>query len=111
MGNRRWLLALRGGPAAQLRHFEAHWLPLWRREPPPPIAEDWLAELDGLPAFPARVPWTAGRVRNLLRRMPRRKAVGLDGWAVAELRLLPDELLGWIAEVLEVVEGNRRLAR
>ncbi len=36
--------------------------------------------------------------------MPHRKAFGLDGWSVAELRLLPDELLAWCAELLETVE-------
>jgi ribonuclease HI len=104
IGSKGWLLALRGGPAAQLRHLEAHWIPLWRREPPAALPEEWLAELDGLPPFPDRVPWSAALVRSLLRRMPRRKAVGLDGWSVAELRLLPDELLAWCAELLETVE-------
>ena len=103
-GSTRWLLALRGGPAAQLRHMEAHWVPLWRRQPPAQLPEEWLMELDGLPPFPDRTPWTAALVRSLLRRMPRRKAVGLDGWSVPELRLLPDALLEWIAALLETVE-------
>jgi hypothetical protein len=103
-----WLLALRGGPAAQLRHLEKHWVPLWRRETPADLPEEWLAELDGLPPFPARVPWTTGIVRSLLRRMPRRKAVGLDGWSVPELRLLPDEILAWMAEMPEVVGRTGR---
>ena len=107
-GTKSWLVALRGGPAAQLRHLEKHWVPLWRRETPADLPEEWLAELDGLPPFPARVPWTTGIVRSLLRRMPRRKAVGLDGWSVPELRLLPDEILAWMAEMLEVVERTGR---
>eukprot|EP00972_Heterocapsa_arctica_P116298 16452349-Heterocapsa_arctica.AAC.1 len=89
-GCKRWLLALRGGPAAQLRHLEAHWRPLWQRPPVAAVPEEWLAELDGLPAFPQLEAWTAAHLRHLLRSMSRRKAVGLDGWSVAELRLLPD---------------------
>ena len=107
-GSARWLLALRGGPAAQLRHLEAHWVPLWRRRPVAQLPEDWLVELDGLPPFPDRSPWTGALVRSLLRSMPRRKAVGLDGWSVPELRLLPDALLDWIADLLETVERTGR---
>ena len=43
-------------------------------------------------------------VRAILKKMPARKAAGLDGWGVKELRTLPDEFLEWIAELLERVE-------
>ncbi len=104
-GSRRWLSALRGGAAAQLRFFERHWRQLWQR----PVREaddieEWLAELDGLPAFPERVPWTIPLVRAVLKKMAKRKAPGLDGWTVSELRLLPDELLAWIVDLFEEVE-------
>ena len=105
-GRRGWVLALRGGTAARLRFFELPWQALWQRQAGGPPGEDWLRELDGLPPFPARTPWTAGMVRALLRKMPRRKKPGLDAWTVAELRLLPDALLGWIAELFEAVEAR-----
>ncbi|CAK0820999.1 unnamed protein product [Prorocentrum cordatum] len=93
-GRRCWLLALQGGPAARLRFFEGPWRQLWQGRSPPQLGEDWLQELDGLPAFPDREPWTADLVAEILRRMPRRKKAGLDGWSVKELRLLPRELHG-----------------
>lgn len=40
--------------------------------------------------------------------MAKRKAPGLDGWTVAELRLLPSELLGWVTELFEAVERSDR---
>ena len=40
--------------------------------------------------------------------MSRRKAVGLDGWGVAELRLLPDELLELVAALFDAVERHGR---
>ncbi|CAK0862848.1 unnamed protein product [Prorocentrum cordatum] len=98
-------VALRGGPAARLRHFEGPWRALWQRQSAPPLGEEWLQALDGLPAFPERAPWTAETVSSLLRRMPRRKKPGLDGWTVKELRLLPPELHGWIAELFEEIEA------
>ncbi|CAK0847227.1 unnamed protein product, partial [Prorocentrum cordatum] len=104
-GSRSWLLALRGGPAARLRHFEGPWRALWQRQSAPPLGEEWLQALDGLPAFPERAPWTAETVSSLLRRMPRRKKPGLDGWTAKELRLLPPELHGWIAELFEEIEA------
>ena len=104
-GTRGWLNSLRGGAAAQLRHFEHHWRLLWQRETRPAAnAEQWLSELDGLPPFPERVPWSNAFVRAVLKRMAKRKAVGLDGWGVAELRLLPDELIDWVVELFESVE-------
>ena len=103
---RAWHLALRGGPAAQLRYLEQHWRQLWQRPSAGPVPEDWLAELDGLPPFPDRTPWTGTLVRDILRRLKPRKAPGLDGWSVAELRLLPDELLDLVAELFEAVEGG-----
>ena len=39
-GTKRWLLALRGGPAAQLRHLETHWRPLWQRATGPLPPDD-----------------------------------------------------------------------
>ena len=42
----------------------------------------------------------------MLRRMPRRKRPGLDAWTVAELRLLPDKILEWVAELFEAVEAR-----
>ena len=102
---RRWLNSLRGGPAAQLRHFEHHWRKLWQRQTKEADdIEQWLSELDSLPAFPDRVPWSIAFVRAVLKRMAVRKAPGLDAWTVAELRLLPDELLSWIVELFEHVE-------
>ena len=107
-GTRSWLLALRGGPAAQLRFFEGPWRAIWQRQAAPPLGEEWLQELDGLPAFPERVPWTAELVGWLLRQMPKRKKPGLDHWTVGELRLLPNELHGWIADLFEEVEESGR---
>ena len=69
-----------------------------------PHAEDWLAELDSCPPFPDRVPWTADLVRAVLQGMAKSKAPGLNGWTVAELRLIPPELLEWIAELFETVK-------
>jgi ribonuclease HI len=103
-GSKSWLKALRGGPAAQLRCLQQRWCALWQRQCEGSVPEQWLQELDGLPPFPARTPWTVAYLRDLLRRMARRKAVGLDGWSVMELRLLPDELLGLVAELFEGVE-------
>ena len=40
--------------------------------------------------------------------MPRHTAVGLDGGSVAELRLLPAELLDLVAELYEGVERTGR---
>ena len=92
-GTRRWILAFRGGPAAKLRAAERHWKSLWQRPARPGPPGDWLAELGGLPDFPARQPWTAAMVRAVLGRMRPHKAPGLDGWTVAELRLIPDPFL------------------
>ena len=108
---RSWLLALQGGPAAQLRFFEGPWRAIRQRDAAPPLGEEWLQALDGLPAFPDRVPWTADLVGWLLRQMPKRKKPGLDGWTVSELRLLPTELHGWIAALFEEVEAIGRWPR
>lgn len=104
-GRSGWVLALRGGPAARMRFFEGAWRGLWQRQCNAQPGEEWLRESDGLPPFPARSPWTAGSVRAILRRMAARKKPGLDAWTVSELRLVPDALLGWIAELLEEVEA------
>ena len=83
----------------QLAYFESHWRKLWQREVHVrPDLEQWLVELDALPEFPARTPWTVGAIRAVLHRMAKRKAPGLDSWMVQELRLLPDELLEWVAQ-------------
>ena len=110
LGGRRWCCSLRGGgAAAQLRHFEHHWRALWQRSVPAmPRVEDWLVELDSLPPFPDRVPWTADLVRAVLQGMAKSKAPGLDAWTVAELCLLPPVLLEWIAELFESVERAGR---
>ena len=100
-GTRRWLLALRGGPAARLRFFEGAWRRLWQRARAAASPEEWLRELDGLPPFPEREPWTAAAVYEVLRHMAKRKKPGLDAWTVGELRLLPQELL----EVLHLGMG------
>ncbi|CAK0837858.1 unnamed protein product, partial [Prorocentrum cordatum] len=105
-GSRPRLLALQGGPAARLRRYEGPRKAIWQAPPAPPVAEEWLQELDGPPPFPDRTPWTAGMVGWLLRRMSKRKKPGLDAWAVGELRLLPAELHGWIADLFEEVEAR-----
>eukprot|EP00974_Lingulodinium_polyedra_P081053 7850828-Lingulodinium_polyedra.AAC.1 len=64
VGSRRWLVALRGGPAAALRHMEASWRALWQRPTGPPPSEVWMQAFDDLPAFPARVPWTVPLIRT-----------------------------------------------
>eukprot|EP00969_Alexandrium_andersonii_P227380 10041539-Alexandrium_andersonii.AAC.1 len=69
-----------------------------------PNIEQWLAELDSLPPFPDRVSWTAGQVSALFAARANSEAPGLDGWTVAELRLLPVELFEWVAELFEAVE-------
>jgi endonuclease/exonuclease/phosphatase family metal-dependent hydrolase len=103
-GSKTWILALRGGAAAQLRYLELHWRKLWQRHCDKEVPEEWLAELDSLPPFPAQTPWTVEAIRNVLGRMAKRKAAGLDGWTVAELRLLPVELLELVAELFDAVE-------
>ena len=55
-----------------------------------------------------RVPMIASqldgpRLRNGLSRM-KPSALGLEGWNVADLRSLPDTLLGWLADLLREVE-------
>ncbi|CAK0850846.1 unnamed protein product [Prorocentrum cordatum] len=104
VGSKPWPLALRGGPAAQLRYFEGPWRELRQRQAQEALDEGWLQELGGPPPFPERTPWTAELVAGLLRRMPKRKKPGLDGGAISELRLLPAGLHGWIA--LEEVEAT-----
>ena len=76
--SRAWILSLRGGPAAQLRFLESHWRPLWQRPAAGAVPEEWMAELDGLPPFPERTPWTAELVRSILKRLQPRKAAGLE---------------------------------
>jgi ribonuclease HI/endonuclease/exonuclease/phosphatase family metal-dependent hydrolase len=105
-GSRAWILSLRGGPSAQLRTLETHWRKLWQRPYDRPVPEEWLEELDALPPFPERTVWTVEGVKGILRRMAKRKASGLDGWTVAELRLLPDELLGLIVLMFEAIEAG-----
>ena len=73
-----------------------------------PNIDEWLTELDSLPPFPDRAPWTAELVLSILKRMALHKAPGLDGWTVDELRLLPPALLEWIAELFESVERTGR---
>jgi hypothetical protein len=73
-----------------------------------PNIDEWLIELDSLPPFPDRAPWTAELVLSILMRMALHKAPGLDGWTVDELRLLPPALLEWIAELFESVERTGR---
>ena len=68
------------------------------------MSRERLAELDGTPVFPGRVPWKAAAVRPVLKRLPRRKAPGLDGWRAPELRLLPHELC--LHQYLESQGGN-----
>ena len=55
-----------------------------------------------------RVPMLASpldgpRLRKGLSRM-KPSALGLDGWSLADLRSLPDRLLGWLADLLREVE-------
>ena len=55
-----------------------------------------------------RVPMIASRLdgprprKGLSRMKP--SALGLDGWSLADLRSLPDKLLGWLADVVHNVE-------
>ena len=42
---------------------------------------------------------------------PRREALGLDRWSLADLRSLPDRLLGWQAEVERLGSWPARLAQ
>ncbi|CAK0863527.1 unnamed protein product, partial [Prorocentrum cordatum] len=105
LGHRTWALALQGGPAARLRYFEGPWRALWQQPASAAVPEAWQQELDGLPPVPDRTPWTGDVVSWLLRKMPRRKKPGLDAWTVSELRLLPAQLCGWIAQMFEAVEA------
>ena len=55
-----------------------------------------------------RVPMIASRLdgprlHKGLSRM-KRSASGLDGWSLADIRSLPDRLLGWLADLLRAVE-------
>ena len=90
----------------QLRALEICCKKLWQRHYDQPVQEEWLAELVSLPPFPARTPSTARVIRDVLKRMAKRKAAELDGWTVAELRLLPDEVLELIASLFEAVEAQ-----
>ena len=55
-----------------------------------------------------RVPMIASRLdcprlrKGLSRMKP--SALGLDGWSLADLRSLPDRLLGWLVDLLREVE-------
>ena len=40
--------------------------------------------------------------------MTKRKAAGVEGWTVTELRLLPDEFLDMVALLFEAVEARGR---
>ena len=55
-----------------------------------------------------RVPMIASRLNGprLRKGLSRMKpsALGLDGWSLADLRSLPDRLLGWLADLLREVE-------
>eukprot|EP00974_Lingulodinium_polyedra_P054735 5266945-Lingulodinium_polyedra.AAC.1 len=104
VGTRRWLTAFQGGPAAVARTLGRHWRRLWQRETKAPLPEEWMAALDGLPAFPHRAAWNVARLRALIKRMGTRKVPGLDGRYAAELAALPDELLSWLCELFDLVE-------
>ncbi len=46
-------------------------------------------------------------VKHVLGAMRPGKAVGLDGWSLEELRLLPDFFLRWLADLFNAVEDGR----
>ena len=83
------------------------WLPINRKyatDPEPDLA----AFLRGYGRHVRRVPMIASRLdgprlrKGLSRMKP--SALGLDGWSLADLRSLPDRLLGWLADLMREVE-------
>ncbi len=48
--------------------------------------------LQSLPEVPSFGAWTADSVKAVVFSMQLGKALGLDGWSIEELRLLPDFL-------------------
>ena len=65
---------------------------------------DLMKTLDTMPDFPEISSWTGALVSDILRRMSRNKAPGLDEWRVYELRLWPKHLMEATATVMEKVE-------
>ena len=57
---------------------------------------------------------TEENVREAMRRMPGRKASGMDVWKAEELKQMPKEAMGMLADLLNLVEkkeGGRRRGR
>ncbi|MCP4239954.1 MAG: hypothetical protein GY772_05285, partial [bacterium] len=82
---------------------QAHWDKWWDA---PALGDG--AALRGLAAAArasALPPLQGSRLRDIVRKVPVRKASGPDNWAFAELRLLPVEAFDALATVLSLVES------
>eukprot|EP00973_Karenia_brevis_P094232 12421410-Karenia_brevis.AAC.1 len=70
----------------------------------------WESFKDLFHAYMSRFPFevseiTGNDIRKILCRLSASSAAGFDGWNVAELRLLPDCLLNYLADLLNIVEA------
>ncbi len=103
---RRWQGAFRGGPFAELRWVEQAWRGIWQRAETGEPSGDLLEGLQQLPVMADPPPWTAELVQNTIRAMSLGKAPGLDGWFLEEVRVLPQPLVGWLAQIYNSVEST-----
>ena len=96
------------------RLLRTEWLPvfqLYSEEPEP----DWAAfehrfgrYIPRASPMPARQRLTPARLRHTLNKMSANSSVGADSWSVAELRLLSDDILQCLCELLDLVESTGR---
>ena len=110
-----------GSPTADIKEMDellhAAWDPILRRYAP---GSSWTEpEADAFMAKYGRLvrrlrcemtvrPLTAARLKEQLRRTSVRKATGLDGWAVSNLKRLPPSVLTLLARFLNLVEQTGR---
>ncbi len=85
-----WKASFVGGPVAELRALQDAWRALWQKPATAGTSEaGWFRHYEALPAWPEWVPWDLEAVRAAVQRQAPGKAVGLDGWHAAELKLPP----------------------
>ncbi len=101
----RWVASFIGGPVKELQVLEEAWRRIWQR----PLQESpqeagWWEYLGALPAMDTPAAWTGAQVRAAVAAMSARKAGGLDGWQVAEFKVLPLYLLEGLAALFNYVE-------
>ena len=101
---------LTGDPVVIDQLLRDSWLPIFRMyspDNPPPSWADFEAHYR--PHLPEGLqqpyaPLTVEQLRQTLRRMRTSTAVGVDGWRVDELRLLPDSMLSRLCDFFARVE-------